>query len=114
MPGSSKRSKVWDYFIYSKRTHWAKCIECDSEINSIGSSTSLMRKHLLIEHKLDLKETKANIIQPETDTSSNKRKLQPTISDYVGRRSAEEVVSELVGKDGFVFSAIANSLKQFY
>ena len=49
---SEGKSPVWDYFLLHKKVWKAKCIKCDKILSIKGGSTTSMKNHMQMVHKI--------------------------------------------------------------
>lgn len=94
------KSSVWSYFDLPMSGK-AACNKCGKQIKCEGSSTSLLRKHMMNVHHIDLN-PKAVISDgesstPSTQTEAKKPKTssQPKITNFIKRTSMAELIAEL-------------------
>lgn len=86
------------------------CSKCGSKIKFTHGTKSLLG-HLKKQHGIDLSEEAKRAQSAETEQAKKKNRftVQPQIVGYLKQKSREEVVSELVAKDGATFALVAKS-----
>ncbi len=100
-------SPVWTYFLRCKEREKARCNTCQDILACKGGSTSGLRSHLKIKHKINLP-----TVGPSTSSSqavvkvSHQQDIRSLLSSST---STEQVVAELTACDRLTFNQLATS-----
>ena len=100
---SSRKSQVWQHFLFNRSREEGKCKTCSTVLKMSGSSTKTLMNHLKLKHKILVKSCN----EAETPSKSKTARIDSFFKKE--KESLSEVIAQLVAKDGFSFSQIAKS-----
>lgn len=113
----NKKSDVWKHFT-KVNADSAKCRICKSILKCKGGSTSTLRNHLKLKHKINMLVKNDEKTGDEIQTSTNKLP-EPggtnRMEKYLKRESLAHLLAKCAAKDGFSVRGIVNStaIKEF-
>ena len=99
----SRKSQVWQHFLFNQSRVEGKCKNCSALLKLSGSSAKTLMSHLKLKHKILVKSCN------EAETPSKPKTSRIDSFFKKEKESISEVIAPLVAKDGFSFSQIAKS-----